>query len=164
MTRVLLIAAVVAAATVAWVPPHAVAVSAPACPTHAPRMSTFDSDVFTYLVKPGATSMRLCRYYGPSSADAKGLRQQRLIRDNTKITQLTNAFNKLNEPTDNHCPRNNGARMLVLFRYPSVRAQAVIVQLSGCRLVTGRIPESPVVRQTTPHLQHRLRQLVSGAG
>jgi hypothetical protein len=156
--------AVLAAASVGCVTAsHAASTSVPACPGHAPKFDSVDLDVAGAFVRPGATAMRLCRYYGINRADPKGLRQQRLIHGRLTVRHITRAFNKLKPaPRGIFCVRDDGTEMLVVFTYPHARAGRVVVKLTGCPFASngGRTTQ---VRWATPRLLHRLLHLVKGS-
>jgi len=141
---------------------HATSTRVPACPAHAPKMSTFDTQVGGDFVRPGANAMRLCRYYGINWGDSKGLRQQRLIHNSVTVGRITHTFNKLKAaPRGIFCVRDDGTEMLVVFAYPTARAERVVVKLSGCPF-TSNGGAAQQVRWATPRLQHRLLHLVKG--
>ena len=158
MKRALLIAAVVAAGAGYVTASHAARASVPACPGHAPKLGTRGVGT-KHFVRPGATAMRLCRYYGVNWGDSQGLRQQRLIHGQLTIGGITRTFNGLHEPPRGiFCMKDDGSELLAVFGYPNATAQRVAVKLTGCRFaMNGRS-----TRWSTARLQHRLLNLVKG--
>jgi hypothetical protein len=162
MKPALLVAVLVAAGAGYVTASHAGRTSVPACPAHAPKMSTFGTQVGGKFVRLGANAMRLCRYYGVNWSDSKGLRQQRLIHDGVTIGHITHRFNKLNPaPRGIFCVKDDGSEMLVVFAYPTARTERVVVKLSGCPF-TSNGGAAQQVRWATPRLKHRLLNLVKG--
>jgi hypothetical protein len=157
MKYTLLLAAIAVAAVAAGsvTASHAARASVPACPGHAPKLVSSGAPAGPF-VRPGATAMRLCRYYGVNWGDAQGLRRQRLIRASVTIGRITSTFNGLREPPRGiFCVRDDGSELLVVFGYPN-QAERVAVKLTGCRFaMNGRS-----TRWSTPRLQHRLLNLV----
>ena len=88
MKRALLIAALVATGVGSVMASHAAGASVPVCPGHAPKLTPRGA-ALRHFVRPGATEMLLCRYYGVNWGDSQGLRQQRLIRGTVTIGGIT---------------------------------------------------------------------------
>ena len=161
MKQALVIAAiaVTAAAAGSVTVSHAASASVPKCPAHTPK--TIKPPVNTrHFVRQGATAMRLCRYYGVNWGFPYGLRGQRLIRDAATIKGVTATFNGLAKPPKGIlCMQDDNTRMLVVFGYAKASAEHVLVKMTGCPFTTnGR-----ATRWATPHLQHRLLNLVKGS-
>jgi hypothetical protein len=155
--RLPLLALAVAALAVGYATAgHAAATRAvPKCPAHAPEVVSLD--VAGRFVRPGATAVRLCRYYGDNWGFPYGLRRQRLLRSSLTIGRITHTFNRLKEPPRGiFCMKDDGSKMLVVFAYPHARPERVTVKLTGCRFATN----GQGIRWSTPHLQHRLVHLV----
>lgn len=158
MKRALLIAAFLAAGAGYVAASHAASTSVPACPGRAPQPTAHGAPVKRF-VRPGATAMRLCRYYGINWADSHGLRQQRLIRSSVTIGRITHTFNKLPQPPRGiFCAQDDGSELVAVFAYPNANAERVVLRLTGCRFaMNGRS-----TRWATSRLQHRLLNLVKG--
>jgi hypothetical protein len=160
MKRVLVIAAVVAAGAGAVTASHATNASVPACPGHAPKLVSHGITDKRF-VRPGASTMRLCRYYNINwGGHSLGLWQQRLIRGRVTIGRITHMFNGLSEaPRGILCVMDDGSEMSVEFGYPNGSSERVVVKLSGCPFtMNGRS-----TRWATPRLQRRLLNLVKGS-
>lgn len=155
--RALFIAAVVAAAASYVGASGAGTRGIPACPGHAPKQIAGAKT--KSFVKPGATAMRLCRYYGNNWGFPYKLMRQRLIRRGASISSVTHTFNGLGVPPKGiFCMRDDDSKMLVVFSYQDGSSERVLVKLTGCPFTTnGRAN-----RWATPRLQHRLLNLVKG--
>jgi len=153
--RALVIAAVLAAAAGYVAASHAGTAGTPSCPSHTPKkIAAVHTKSF---VRPGASAMRLCQYYGANWGLPYKLLRQRLIRRVAVISSLTHSFNGLGIPPKGiMCIRDDDSKMLVVFSYPDGGAERVLLKLTGCAFTTnGRVN-----RWGTPRLQHRLLNLV----
>jgi hypothetical protein len=101
------------------------------------------------FVRPGASAIWL-PYPVINSPDPQDRLRTRLIRSRVTIDRITHMFNTLGVPAPGvrSCPMDNGSELFVVFRYPTARAERVVVRLSGCggasngragRVMTGRL-------------------------
>jgi hypothetical protein len=121
------------------------------------------------IVPAGATSLRLCRYYGfgagrqtpKTQARAGGLQDQRVIGGRDLLESVTLEFKELNPaPTGTiHCPSDEGAEMYAVFSYPNAKPVFIDVRLSGCRFVSGAAPRARFLNRS---LETRLLRLAAG--
>lgn len=122
------------------------------------------------IVPGGATSLRLCRYYGfgefgkqtpKTQARAGQLQEQAVVDSRPVIEGLTLEFRELNAPPLGpiHCPADEGAELYAVFFYPHAKPVILRVSLSGCRFVVGAVPRA---RWLNSSLEHKLLRLVGG--
>lgn len=152
--RVLLIAALAAAAAGYVTASRAASYSPPRCPAHAAKPSL---GVKTRsFVRPNASALVLCRYANVNWGTSQGLLRSRRINLQSTIGGLTRSFNHLQEPPRGiFCVRDDGSEIALLFAYGSGHVERVTVRLTGCRFaMNGRD-----TRSTTTTLYNRLKKL-----
>ena len=153
---------------------HAAEPFAHGCPSEAPEEGTVaklnhNPAARKAIVPAGATSVRLCRYWGfagPSGrqtpktqARVGRLRDARVVGDRDLLEALTLEFRELTaETTGAHgCPEDEGAEMYAAFSYR--RAQPVILDigLSGCESVGNGKARARILNRS---LENRLTGLL----
>jgi hypothetical protein len=103
------------------------------------------------IVPAGATSMRICRYYGfgefskqtpKTQARAGQLQDQAVVQNRDLLESLTLEFKELEAgPTGAHgCPADEGAELYAVFSYRDAKPVILEVSLSGCESVVGAVP------------------------
>jgi len=109
------------------------------CPVHEPQPLIPMRKGPRLLVRPGATSVLLCRYRGLNPrATALRLRSSRLITRHSELASVVTGLNGLSVAKGVlNCPMDDGSAILVRFSYPHRAATTVRIGLTGCRTVTG---------------------------
>jgi hypothetical protein len=122
------------------------------------------------IVPAGATSLRLCRYYGfgeagkqtpKTQARAGELQDQAEVHGQDLLESLTLEFKELTPAPKGpvSCPFDEGAEMYAVFSYPHGEPVFLRIGLSGCRFVAGAAPRG---RSLNRSLEKRLERLVEG--
>jgi hypothetical protein len=122
------------------------------------------------IVPTGATSMRICRYYGfgelskqtpKTQARAGKLHDQAVVNGRGLLESLTLEFKELLGAPKGpiSCPADEGAELYAVFFYRDAKPVILHVSLSGCRFVSGATPRA---REMTESLQNRLVRLAEG--
>jgi hypothetical protein len=122
------------------------------------------------LVPAGATSLRICRYYGSGEAGkqtpktqarAGDLENQRVVGGRDLLESVTLEFNELETVPKGFigCPFDDGADLYAVFSYPGGRPVFIEVSLSGCEFALGAVPWAHFM---SPALKSQLIRLVDG--
>jgi hypothetical protein len=123
------------------------------------------------IVPGGATSVRLCRYWGfanasgrqtPKSQERAGsLRDQTQIHGRDALESLVLEFHELETVPDGtyHYPADEGGRMYAVFDYRKAAPVIIEIRLSGCRFVNGG---GATTRALSESLQKKLERLLEG--
>jgi hypothetical protein len=158
-----------AAATAAEADPFATACPAETLEEGAVAKLNHNPAATRAIVPAGATSMRLCRYYGfgagrqtpKTQARAGELQDQAVIRSRTILEGLTLEFKELAAAPKGpiSCPFDEGAELYAVFFYAHAKPVVLHVSLSGCQFVSGAAPRA---RNLNRSLEHKLLRLVEG--
>ena len=123
------------------------------------------------IVPAGATSARLCRYWGFSGASGRQtpktqtrvgkLRDQVTLRSRDTVESLTLEFEELEvvKPGSYSCPEDEGAVLYAAFTYPAAKPVILEVPLSGCEFVGNGHAKS---RALNGSLRKKLERLIEG--
>lgn len=123
------------------------------------------------IVPAGATSLRICRYWGfgneqgkqtpKTQARAGKLNDQAVVKNRPLLEGLTDEFKEL-EPAPKgpiSCPADDGTDLYAIFSYPHAEPVVISVSLSGCRFAAGAVPRA---REMTESLERKLVRLAKG--
>ncbi len=121
------------------------------------------------IVPAGATSLRLCRYYGfgagrqtpKTQARAGELQDQAVVHSRAVLEGLALEFKELAAAPKGgvSCPFDEGAELYAVFFYPHAHPVVLHVSLSGCHFVAGGAPRARVLDRS---LERKLLRLVEG--
>jgi hypothetical protein len=123
------------------------------------------------IVPTGATSLRICRYWGfgnesgkqtpKTQARAGTLNDQAEVKNRALLEGLTYEFKELNPAPKGSisCPFDDGTELYAIFFYPHAEPVIVHVSLSGCRFAGGATPRA---REMTGSLERKLVRLSKG--
>jgi hypothetical protein len=121
------------------------------------------------ILPAGATSMRLCRYYGfgagnqtpKTQARAGELQDQAEVHGRDLLETLTLEFKELEAAPKGpiSCPFDEGAELYAVFSYPHGQPVILDIGLSGCRFVGNGYARA---RWLGSSLETRLIRLVEG--
>ncbi|HEY5332652.1 MAG TPA: hypothetical protein VIJ21_03830 [Solirubrobacterales bacterium] len=121
------------------------------------------------IVPAGATSMRICRYYGfgagtqtpKTQARVGKLQDQALVHGRDLLESLALALKELEAAPKGpiSCPFDEGAQLYAVFSYRDAKPVILDVSLSGCEFVSGGVKRA---RQMTVSLEKKLVRLAEG--
>lgn len=123
------------------------------------------------LVPAGATSLRICRYWGfgnekgeqtpKTQARVGTLNDQAEVKNRPLLEGLTYEFKELVPAPKGpiSCPEDDGTELYAIFFYPHAEPVIVHVSLEGCRFAYGGGKRA---RQMTTSLQRKLIRLAKG--
>jgi hypothetical protein len=123
------------------------------------------------IVPAGATSLRICRYWGFGNESGKQtpatqarvgtLNDQAEVHNVPLLEGLTDEFKELEAAPKGpiNCPEDDGSELYAIFFYAHAEPVILHVALSGCRFVSGATPRA---RDMTASLERTLVRLAKG--
>jgi hypothetical protein len=167
---VLLVALMVAPAAARSAEPFAGGCPSKALEEGAVKQLNHDPRARKAIVPAGATSLRICRYYGSgylgkqtpkTQARAGELQDRAVVNGRDLLESLTLEFKELEAAPKGpiSCPADEGAELYAVFSYRDAKPVILDVSLSGCRFVGNGHARA---RWLSSSLEKRLLRLAEG--